>query len=220
MEVMPPGESPPAPEPGSLGSKRLRADLWHSWIDWTPGYRRVYDRERDLAKRIPTVPVRALPDDQRELIEALESKTGRAIEIQGLSIEKQLELMADFAEKAGDEGEGLSRALQTDKPAQAFRAALRGQRRPQEAWTATLVGAIRQEIEAWVQENALDIDIDEHRAAVSGTDSPPPSAPGGETANSELLRTRQLVHQAVEAMTLSELLDLRIAVRHLVGNDN
>ncbi len=127
IELVPPGEplhpEYPVRRPRSPG--RLRSDLWKAWVDWTPGYRRLYDRQRHVAERIPAVPVSALSPEHRELVEALDAGDERVIPIAGLSIERQLEWMTEFVAEAGDFGARLSEALRRERPAQEFVFAMR-----------------------------------------------------------------------------------------------
>ncbi len=134
-------------------SRRVRHDLWKAWLDWAPGYRRLYDRDADVAVRVASLPVAALSDEHRALVEAADAADGRVIEIAGISIEDQLGWMTEFAQTAGPRGARLMAALQRDRPAQEFTNALRGWPDLAASWRDQLLKRVRAEIERWAAEH-------------------------------------------------------------------
>lgn len=223
IEVVPTGRPSRVVDGGGSAapaSRRVRHDLWKAWLDWAPGYRRLYDRDADLAVRVASLPVAALSDEHRALVEAADAADGRVIEIAGISIEDQLGWMTEFAQTAGPRGARLMAALQRERPAQEFTNALRGWPDLAASWRDQLLKRVRAEIERWAAEHDLEIQLTE----------PPPPAPVVERQDHAADQTheradapdldpetiRRLVRRAVERMPAEALLELSIPFKYFL----
>lgn len=217
--VVPHGQPvPAAPVHPAPSRTPVRSDLWKAWVDWTPGYRKVYDRVHDAAERIPSVPTVALDGRQRELAEALEAGDDRVVPIPGIPIEEHLAWTAEFAAGAGDAAPLLQEALRKQRPAMEFAAALRRMPSVAARWRGFQLERVRAVLKAWAAEHGLDIAID----APVPTAVAPPSRHESDTGGSsggesdvEVEELRRRAHHAVDRMSATELGDLRIPLHAL-----
>jgi len=228
IEVSIPGsnETPQPTAPASTAetdrSKYIRRDFWKCFLDWTPGWIRLYDPRNNKAVMFPQ---NASPFDNAEharLRTAWQSNPQAFIKIPAVSMEKQLAWMQEFADKLEEPSRSaLLRILGTARPFAAFSQTIRETPGLAREWSSFRVERVAQFIRRWLDECQLDVEIE----------APPmASSPTGRLTRTQTTRTDQIgtnrmteqmvkarVHDAIDRMSLPDLLRLSIPVQYLIS---
>jgi hypothetical protein len=217
IEVYPaaPGQHGAEQIPERAGQrKRIRPDLWRSFVDWRQDWRRVFDRESQEARMFPREPHEVGDAPQHaELRAAVANDPHRFIEITPISQADQLAWMREFADAEIDSAvkEELTSGLQAVRPAAAFAGRLRQTPTALQRWNRWREQRVADVIQEWARSNQLDLAIYDEASA-------PPSAPRRlvvEDLDDIALRTR--LHEAIDRMPLAELLRLPIPLEYLIS---
>lgn len=219
VNVVPKGQAPQRPlEAGSSVPSghvpRIRQDLWKAFVDWSPTYERFYDRAQDVAYRVPATESELEGGEIKMLRREREKNPERFVAIEPVSMETQLDWMRRFvADQRPEVQIALLPALDGARPLRDFSLTVR--RTPEAAvgWQRARLQRVREAIEAWASDHRVVLDMH----ATSNTQHGRPAPESGRSPaalNEKLLRDR--IHSAVDAMSVSELLDLPIRARHIV----
>lgn len=212
--ILMPGEEPSEPATPPHESYRLRPDLWNALIDWDAHYLRKWDKDRGRAFMYPV-------DDEGVVL--WESRPERFCDIPSTTQARQMEWMHEFARTTPDLvrprleaslGAGMMGAFRKEL----VEVGLLG------GWQNYLQHKIVEHALAWANECGVPSrDIlaaqknvnhdtgggDSARSATRNVGSP--------VASQRVDSLRQLVHQAVDRMSLDELASLPIRAGHLLN---
>jgi hypothetical protein len=200
----------------------IRPDLWEAFTNWGDYWRRAWDKEQQVAVRVPLSPAEGEDPSTTSLRTLLDEQSERFVPIDGIPETEQVEWMREFAEAQGGRmGLLLRYAIkEEERKAHAFSQAAREEPAVYARWTDMRVQKVLDAIAAWKLEHDIDVDPcvaaranDESErsvAAVTVSDEP---AMRADLTEAQL---RELVRAAVEHMTYSELLALPIQLQHVV----
>lgn len=203
----------------------VRSDLWAAFVDWSPVQRRLWDKQTARAFMFPV---------SENNSPAWETDPDRFTEITPATLDIQLDWMKLFAEgRPSNERDILLRALAPDAPRGQFRRELSALGL-QPVWRTQLQRHISEFVLAWARENSvpdplLSDKLERRRSAaqqpaskkhpVSTADEPPrkpadasSKRPGGYDED----RLRELLHRAVDRMSLAELMSIPVRAEHLL----
>jgi hypothetical protein len=194
--------------------RRIRADLWRSFVDWRPDWRRVFDRESGEARMFPREPheVGDAPE-HAALRAAVASTPNRFVEIAPIAQDVQLAWMREFADAEIDSPFKLElqAALRDNRPAGAFATRLRQSPTALHRWNRSREQRVAAVIQEWAANHQLDLTIyDEPQRRV--VEAPRLFV---ETMDDQTLRER--LHEAIDKMPLAELLRLPIPLEYLIS---
>lgn len=149
-------------DPGLTSStRRMRRDLWSSFLRWGHDEVRYYDRTTDSVKSVPTNVAPLEPDPLTQLRHAVRENAEQYVAIPPIERETQIGWMRDFAQDVPDiEVKGaLSVALASTNSAGEFVTALKNYPTELRRWYDSLAKHVEQAIDCWLSENELQIDI-------------------------------------------------------------
>lgn len=191
---------------------RLRQDLWEAFVNWSGGAIRVFDKHTGRAFKFSESPSTGESEVTRSLRRSLSREPDRFVRIEPISREKTLKWMLDFTAGLDDtrKRQVLMDALREPLPMHRFSDAVREQGIGG-TWHDYRGRLVRAEVEGWASKHDLDIDW-LFRATFEGDAAQPAPV----LVSSELERLREQVHKAVERMSLSELLELRLPLSAMV----
>jgi hypothetical protein len=151
-----PGE-PVEDSPGRRAPVQIRPDFWLTFMDWTPGFERAFDREQGRAFRV-AVAAEAYDPQVRQLRQAMNSGGTRYVRIDPIGLSTQLEWAKTFAVgRPSGERDDLIRDLDGDRPLQKFTRRVRTM--PcYPAWVVFRNQRVAGMIQAWAQEHQLTVD--------------------------------------------------------------
>jgi Uncharacterised protein family (UPF0158) len=206
-----------APASGQYASaNRMRRDFWLAFVDWRSGWDRLYDRERDAVGWLPTHASADEASQYAELRHAQADDAKRFVPILPIDRETTLGWIRDFVgSRDGVERETLERALEAQRPIQAFVAAARETSLIEE-WSAARLSEVRRRVEAWMRENDLTVDLDHERQPLSLPKRRASASSASHRVGDDELRARVL--EAVRRMSRGELLRLAIPVEYILGD--
>jgi len=200
--------------------QRIRNDLWTTFIDWRTSFLRLYDVTTQYASKIPLQPLPFEPEYVAHLRRQWESDPDRFRVIPLVSFDEQVSWMRSFAETVHDSSlrDFLTGALDSERPAGAFRAALRAYNEEQARWTGYMVERVAERINKFANQQGLVIDPYDRspsslHAQPSDTPSPTKAFPG-EGLAVDVVRAK--LHAAIDAMPIHDLLSLQIPVGYLL----
>ena len=200
----------PVAVPRAHGSARrrphIRRDLWEAFTNWGDYWRRAWDKERQIAVRVPLSPTEGEDASTTSLRTLLDDQCERFVAIHGIPEADQVEWMREFAEGQGGRMGLLLRyaVKEEDRKAHAFSQAAREEPAVYARWMDMRVQKVLDAIEAWKLEHEIDINPCEaapldHElqpiAAVRVSDEP---FVGVEMNASQL---RDLIRAAIDQMT-------------------
>jgi len=232
IEVSLPGEQLATRLPKSrVREVPLPGEVWKAFVSWSPGLRRVVERATGQVFTFPAEGLALEPHSIASLRSRVEaSPPGEFVDIEPIDRQLHEQWAGEFISEGGLSSEAadvLRAALGSDKPLGAFASAIRGFENENEAWTAYRLRKVRQYISQWSAAREVRVSID----------SPEPSAERERRPHGVMARPsreerllpaadqpragdpRQIVIAAIEQMTLSELLELRIPARILLTRD-
>lgn len=160
-----PGSAERSPVPSVRGSERLRSDIWSAFVDFHPGYIRVYDRGSKRAWKLPIVPTEAQSVAEAAVRRRLELEPDDFVVIPYIERDQQLGWMHEFAEVQGAEFPALKTALEADRPLAAFANVIRTRPLMGDAWHASLLEKVRDVVAAWAQLHGITDDLSRSAAA-------------------------------------------------------
>ncbi len=234
IEVSLPGSEPIASDtrPTTTDSEAargeyIRRDFWRCFLDWTPGWVRLYDRQNDKAVMFPE---NASPFDNPEHVRlrtTWQTTPQSFVAISPISMEQQLAWMQEFANTREEPSKSaLTRALAGVRPFAIFTQLVRETPRLGRDWSNFRVIRVSELISRWLNEHQLQVSIEApplttlrgggvsrreiHRSA-SGFASE--HLVGNLTAE-EMLRER--LHRLIDRMALADLLRLSVPVEYLI----
>jgi hypothetical protein len=173
-----PGDGPPGADGAAPGREpSIRSDLWITFVDWSGGDARWFDRRSGFAFRLPRVVDPTDPVPVFLWSEAVRSEPDRFVPITPIDQERTLTWIAEFLQGLPPDAirDSLIATLDLQQPIREFTARARAlERSPQ--WTAFRVRRIRDYILAWAATNSLQFDV--HKMPeVDPTTKPTPRPP-------------------------------------------
>jgi len=195
-------------------SRRLRRDIWPSFVDWTPGQRRIWDR---TTRRSIMYPV----DDAG--CPLWETDDARFVEMPAADMGLQLQWMREWAATLTPDTTrdavlasigGTGRAGQFRAQLERFGLAA--------GWRVELHRRVLQHAAAWARANKIELDALLEPRVVTTTRSPvaPTSGTSASTAPAdELTKLRVRMHKIIDRMSLVELASLPVRAEYLLGSD-
>lgn len=200
--------------PVQKSDERLRPAVWSVFVEWHDDWVRQWDRDECRPLWYP------IADDGRP---AWETDTDRFVSIEPISREVQMGWMREWSEAVPEPGRSeLLASIGDDAPPGDFRAVL-GRLGLVGSWRDDLRNRTRAHALDWANANNVNpATLVESRRTPTG---PRPAAPVTNTsadpkvsvASSYEEQVRDRVRDAVDRMTLDELLELRLPVRAVVG---
>ncbi len=234
IEVSLPGAEPshseaPVPHPSSevARPKFIRRDFWRCFLDWTPGWVRLYDSHSDKAVMFPENPSPFDNPEHVRLRTAWQSAPHSFVTIPPISMEKQLSWMQEFASALEEPSRSpLTKALAAARPFGAFTQLVRETPGLARDWSSFRAGRITEFISQWLNDHQLKASIEAPPLTTGPTERSARAEirrPGGgffaervapnQTAE-DMVRTR--LHQVIDRMTLADLLRLSVPVQYLI----
>jgi hypothetical protein len=235
LDVVLPGQQP-RDVPHRARLLRIRADFWSTFMDWTPGLQRAYDRDQGHAVRVVTA-AEVYDPQVRVLLNAIQTDHARFVPIDPIGLATQTEWARTFAagRPPGEGHEVLTQALRADRPLQEFTHKVRtlpcfGD------WTAFRNERVVDEIKAWAGKHELTVEplevasersdavvvggegIDAETANPQSQETPGPTATSrvamqhGFSTEVDLTALRARAHRLVDRMTAEELLMLPLTL--------
>lgn len=228
-----PGEPtvPRAPAPPRTG--RIRSDLWGAFLDWTPGWTRLWDRVEGHPVRFPSEPRPLEPQDYVTLRALVLAEPNRFCPIPVIDETQQFRWMAEFLnglDPTSTAKNVLQVALDQEQRAKAFSAAVRTLPDVAEMWKQYRFTSVYRVIDDWMTANGVRTEIltaksSQPRHGTAVVDTPgmgsawavrsrvPTTGVRGRPSTNDAV-TRQRILTALERMPLSELLRLRIPIEY------
>lgn len=215
VEVYPPETD--VPEMG-ISRRRIRTDLWDAFVDWTPGFIRVYDRESGRAHRFSEIQTPRESAWLTDIRNAWLEDPDRFVSISHIPVETTLQWMREFTfdSTEGSNQERLLSALGASRPIRQFTLTVRALDLFLE-WHSKRVQSLEEIIQKWAADHGLTIDI---HGAVPGSAEPlfsSPSATAGpapeELTTDEL---RELVRAALDRMPRADLLRIPLPLEFVI----
>lgn len=194
--------------------RRIRADIWKAFFDWTPGLKRVLDREAARVLIFTENPNPLESDDAKAAREAVASDPDRYIRINPISMDEQRSWMQEFADSLTDKTfrDVLHAALMSDRPIQNFNQAARAT--PGGAqWHEARYQNVQRRIESFLAEHGIEMDIYEPELVSPQVGGASAEAPVHEADLDALRRT---LHAAIDRMPRAELLKISVPLEYLV----
>jgi hypothetical protein len=208
--------------PGPAG--RIRPDLWSTFMDWSPGVERLYDRQEQRARRlVPLTDAEELDSEMRTLREARAADPARFLKIEPILLSTQLSWARTFVAKLESmvDRKLLTEDLNTDRPLQQFTRRIRTMPIGAE-WASFRNRQVADVIRAWAQDNKIDLDPFAPPPAPPAVIAAPRSsaihASATETAGPagiDIMALRTQVKDLVDRMTVEELLALPLTLGQL-----
>jgi hypothetical protein len=190
--------------------QRIRADLWRSFVDWTPGTQRYFDHKEGHAFSLPSRPSPKEQGTQRARREAIANDPSRFVKIDPIAFDDQLGWMHEFAGRQKSPiKEQLQLALASDRPARDFSAQVRSVPALANAWHRALVDRVGGVIERWSSAHGVRVDISESKPTLADSGSP-----------SRQSALRSVLHRAIDRMPEHELAAISLPVGYIVDQDD
>jgi len=217
-------ESPVAPDP----SRRLRGEVWQCFVDWSPGHRRVWDRNEHRSFMYPV-------DDDGE--PTWLTNPGRFVDIPVADMPTQLGWMREWAStvEGPESRQVLLASIGSDARPGQFRTQLE-RLNLTTAWRAELQRRVLLYAAAWARSQQVPLTeiLDPRskhaphtgmhevapapRKPPSSDSSPrqgPPVEHSADEDNGMLLRAA--LHAVIDRMSLAELASIPVRAEHLLG---
>jgi hypothetical protein len=206
--------------------RRLRSDLWATFVSWDRQSARIWDRSTHRAHLVP------LDDEGNPL---WQNDHERFVEIEPVTMETHLGWMRDFAgrQEDGDARAALEASLESDPLSHSFKKAL-VDHDLNSAWATVLRTCVMNHALEWASAREVPIStlLDPRRTVITSKPSPAaPSTPGGDAMTAppatapapapltipeaDALRVR--LHAVVDRMSLAELAALQIPAGYLLS---
>lgn len=217
----PPGTVPPATEIApSQRRPRIKKELWECFINWEPGWIRVYDRTEARARKVPKDQAPLEPEGYAQLRAAVaEGSDGeRFVPIDPVTFDEQVGWMRSFAEGQSDPDirSRLMAATNDQLPARAFTQALASVPAVRWRWNAHRLGQVESRIRQWAADAGLDIEIYEARPVTPASAPDEARSVAASTKDERLTRLRAALHDAIDRMPEAELQELRLPIGYVV----
>ncbi len=220
--VTPPDKQPPPVEPACVtddthdtdttdaGPRRVQHHLWRTFVDWTPGLLRTYDRVEQQAFMLPVRPSPREPSENRARRQMLEEDGARFVSIDPIPFEVQLGWMHDFTDLQGSPiKEQLQLALGSQRPARDFTGQIRTAPALNNGWHRHLVDEVVGVITRWAEAHDLQVEIFVPLKGRTPTTSDVHSRPTSSTL-------RAVLHRAIDRMPEHELMAIKLPVGYLI----
>jgi hypothetical protein len=192
----------------------IRPDLWRCFIDWKPGWRRVYRKDADQAIMFPENPVPLEPAEFTAMRSDWKVHPERYVAITPIPQDVHIGWMREFAGGVTDAiaRGALEAALKDDRPAAAFMEAVRAFPKVGSEWRARRLEHVLTVIRTWIQTHGLELKyaVSRPRRATMVRVAPP--AIDGFVAE----RLRSILHSAIDKMPVAELLKVRISAEYFI----
>jgi hypothetical protein len=210
----------------SQRARLIRRDLWACFMDWTPGWRRVYNTELREAVMFPEEETPFDRRDHREARTLWRAHPERFRDIDPIGSETQRAWIREFGESIVD---AVARTYvlavaQSSQPFRDFGRALRTLPGLSSHWHQFRIGKVAEAIDAWTARNGLDLDYWEPQEPSVEGGAGTSSAPSGQTHADESgsgmpneAAVRLQVHAIVDRLPLSELLQLRLPLAYTLS---
>jgi hypothetical protein len=233
IEVSLPGSEPtrseiplPILNPEPARSGYIRRDLWRCFLDWTPGWIRLYDPQNDKAVMFPENPSPFDNPEHIRLRTAWKSAPHSFVAISPISMEKQLAWMREFANTLEEPSRSaLAKALGGGRPFAAFTQLVRETPGLARDWSSFRVVRVSELISQWLNDHQLKASIEAPpltaapaergtRTEIRRSSSFRAERLSGTQTTEDVVRTR--LHQAIDRMTLADLLRLSVPAQYLI----
>ncbi|MFI0448029.1 UPF0158 family protein [Actinomadura sp. 6N118] len=201
---------------------QLRPDLWSTFMDWTPGFLRAYDREEGKAFRV-AIAAEAHDLQIRQLRQAMQTDRRRFVPITPVDLQTQTGWAHSFVTglSSGGDRDLLAQALRGERPLQAFTHIIRTLA-IQRDWKSFRNEQVVETIRSWARQNDLTIDprvADDAPSSPTAVATPPrrrvttgSAVQPRAAAESDLGALRRRAHELIDQMTAEELLALPLTL--------
>lgn len=192
----------------------VRADLWQAFVDWSPGWTRLWDRDRALALRFPERPDPSEDPANTQARSLWQAEPARFAAIAPVGIDTTLAWMAEFADAlaVGAARDDLLGTLRGPKPLRAWTDAAR-KHALYDQWHERRLRHLRGAVLAWAARN----DVDLSGVPVGGPSGPaagPAAAAGAAVAARDADPVRQWLLDLIGRLPASELATIHVSARH------
>ncbi|WP_341719355.1 UPF0158 family protein [Micromonospora sp. FIMYZ51] len=203
---------------------RIRPDLWSTFMDWSPGIERLYDRREQRARRlVPASDAEDTDSEMRALREARTNDPDRFLRIDPVVLATQLSWARTFVASLEStmDRKRLTEDLNTERPMQEFTRRIRTMSIAGE-WASFRNRQVADVIRAWADKNEINLDpfappstppVAIATPRTSATHVSPVDAYGPAEINVKALRAQ--VKDLVDRMTVEELLALPFTLGQL-----
>lgn len=213
--------------PASGGRARvspLRADLWQAFVDWSPGWARLWDRERELAVRFPEQPTEFEDPAHTQARALRDEQPGRFVPIPPVGVDVTVAWMAEFSDALapGPVRGNLTGALTGPRPLRAWTAAVRDAGL-YDHWHEARLRRLRGTVLGWAARNNVDLS----KVPIGGPSGPGPATVprpddglGSPTAAPvvqvppEEAALRAWLHDLIDRVPGDELGSIQVPARH------
>jgi hypothetical protein len=216
VSVLPPGEADYAatPRPRSVP---VRADVWQAFVDWSPGWIRLWDRAHALALRFPEQRSESEDPAHSAARRLWTAEPERFVAIPPVTPDTTLAWMAEFSDSlpVEDARDALFHALRGPKPIRAWTDAAR-RHGVYHRWHDRRLRHLRGVVLAWAARN----DVDLADVPVGGPSGPAPfsATPPDAVASSLTARdgdpVRQWLLTLVDRLPAAELRSINVPAHH------
>jgi hypothetical protein len=203
-------------------AKLIRRDLWRCFMDWTPGWHRLFDVERGEAVMFPE---KESPLDYRDHVEARRvwrENPERFREIPAIERETQLGWMRQFAASLDDRiaRSLITAAAEDEYPFREFTRVTRTVPGIAAQWNRFRVAKVAETIEAWAARWGLPLNVWEPvvssaapapERTLDATSATVTTAVLDENMESAI---RQRVHRIVDRLPVTELLKIKFSIEY------
>lgn len=198
----------------------LRSDLWHAFVDWTPGLLRAVDRETGKALVVPQAASVSEPGETAAARRLITASTDKYLPVTPIGRDLQASWMAEFTGglSPSPERDLLAAALRQERPLAAFAVAVRSMPALGDAWRAELTGRVERVIREWAGMHGVELDVHGPRPtrAPRRTAGPRPTATAADNDDQWELSARRRILDALERLPLADLLRLPIPAELLL----
>lgn len=217
VNVVVSGEPTPT-APSSVG--RIRPDLWSTFMDWSPGVERLYDRQEQRARRlVPLTDAEDLDSEMRALREARAADPDRFLRIEPVFLATQLSWARTFVAnlESSLDRKRLTEDLNTERPLQQFTRRIRMMPIASK-WASFRNRQVADVIRAWAENMEIDLDPFAPAPAMTAPRTSAIHTSAAETSSSaviDIMALRAQVKDLVDRMTVEELLALPLTLGQL-----
>jgi hypothetical protein len=216
----PPGEDPPEPQERTTRRlPRIKWDYWDCFVDWDPGWIRVYDKLETRPRKLPehSAPLEPVEYADMRAAVAADTESTRFVRINPIEFDEHVSWMRGFAEQEPDPAlrSRLVAAISDPRPARAFTLALQSVPEARWRWQAARHAQVERRIQQWAEDAGLAIEMYEPQESPEAVPVVETSGESGSAGDDRLARLRNAAHAVIDRMSEAELGELRLPLGHL-----